>query len=243
MGVNKLTVYKRLRVGVFSTGDEIVDCSKTQLPPGCVYDANRPLMLSLLGELGCETTDLGILSDNPQIIGDALQTASTTHDVLITSGGASVGDEDHVINIIKKLGSLHFWRLAIKPGKPVAFGTINNTAFIGLPGNPVSAIVTLMMIARPMLLLMAGRTHVDIKRYRAEADFSLDRETGRLEWMRGNVNPTNEGKVLATVYPTQSSGVLSSMVASTGFLEVPADMARINKGDMLDFIPFNEAFK
>ena len=243
VGISKLKVYKPLRVAVFSTGDEIVDCTIKKLQPGCIYDANRPLMISLLQGLGCEVSDLGILHDDPNVISDALKKASTNHDLLITSGGVSVGEEDHVINIIKNLGAVHFWRLAVKPGKPVAFGTINDTAFIGLPGNPVSAIVTLMMVARPMILRMAGRTDVAVNRYRAEADFTLQRDDGRLEWLRGKINISSDGRALLSAFPAQGSGILSSMVASSGFIEIPAGRARINKGDMLDFIPFNEAFK
>ena len=243
VGLSALKVYKPLRVAVFSTGDEIVDSTIKKLPPGCIYDANRPLMVSLLQGLGCAVTDLGILQDDAGTISTALKNATTDHDLIITSGGVSVGEEDHVINIIKDLGSLDFWRLAVKPGKPIAFGSINNAAFIGLPGNPVSAIVTLMMLARPMILLMSGRNDVELKRYRVEADFSLERDDGRLEWMRGNVKTTNDGRVLASAFPAQGSGILASMVASSGFIEIPAGRARINEGDMLDFIPFNEAFK
>ncbi|MDH5771642.1 MAG: molybdopterin molybdotransferase MoeA, partial [Rhodospirillaceae bacterium] len=243
VGISALKVYKPLRVAVFSTGDEIVDSAIKELPPGCIYDANRPLLVSLLRGLGCDVTDLGILQDDASAISDALKNAAADHDMIITSGGVSVGEEDHVINIIKDLGSLDFWRLAVKPGKPIAFGSINNAAFIGLPGNPVSAIVTLMMLARPMILLMSGRNDVELKRYRVEADFSLERDDGRLEWMRGNVKTTNDGRVLASAFPAQGSGILASMVASSGFIEIPAGRARINEGDMLDFIPFNEAFK
>jgi len=243
VGISTIKVYKPLRVAVFSTGDEIIDSTQNDLPPGCIYDANRPLLVSLLRGLGCGVTDLGILQDDSGVISDALKNAATSHDLIITSGGVSVGEEDHVINTIKNSGSLDFWRLAVKPGKPIAFGNINDTAFIGLPGNPVSAIVTLMMLARPMILLMSGRIDVGLNRYKVESDFSLERDDGRLEWIRGNVKTASDGRVLASAFPAQGSGILSSMVASSGFIEIPAGLARINKGDMLDFIPFNEAFK
>ena len=243
VGQTTVKVYKRLRAGVFSTGDEITDASNAELKPGSIYDANRPTVIALLKGLGCEVTDLGILPDDPGTIRSALKKAAGNNDVLLTSGGVSVGDEDHVANILKDMGSLHFWRLRVKPGKPVALGTIDGAAFVGLPGNPVSAMVTLMMVARPMILLMSGRSDIDVPRYLAQADFSLERRAGRLEWMRGNLEPGNDGPALVNIFSSQGSGILSSMVAANGFVEIPADTTSIKKGDMLNFIPFNEAFR
>ena len=242
VGQTTAKVYKRLRAGVFSTGDEIVDASTKSLKPGFVYDANRASVIALLESLGCHVTDLGILPDDKKTIRRELKKAAGNNDVLITSGGVSVGDEDHVTNTLKDMGSLHFWRLKVKPGKPVALGTIDGTAFVGLPGNPVSAMVTLMMVARPMILLMSGRKNIDVARYSVKADFSLERQPGRLEWMRGNLKIDNDGMALVSVFPSQGSGILSSMVAATGFVEIPADTTHIKEGDVLSFIPFNEAF-
>ncbi len=242
VGQTTAKVYKRLRAGVFSTGDEIADASTASLKPGFVYDANRASVIALLENLGCEVTDLGILPDDAEIIRTALKKAAGNNDVLITSGGVSVGDEDHVANTLKEMGSLHFWRLKVKPGKPVALGAIDGAAFVGLPGNPVSAMVTLMMVARPMILLMSGRKNIDVARYPVKADFSLARQPGRLEWMRGNLKTDNDGTALVSVFPSQGSGILSSMVAATGFVEIPADTTHIKEGDVLSFIPFNEAF-
>ena len=243
VGQTTAKVYKRLRVGVFSTGDEITDASDGELKPGSIYDANRASVLALLKGLGCAVTDLGILPDNPEIIRAALKKAASNNDLLLTSGGVSVGEEDHITNILKDTGSLHFWRLKVKPGKPIALGTIDGAAFVGLPGNPVSAMVTLMMVARPMILLMSGRVDVEVSRYMAKADFSLERAPGRLEWMRGNLKTGNDGTAMVSVFLSQGSGILSSMVASNGFVEISADTTSIKKGDMLNFIPFNEAFR
>ena len=243
VGQTTAKVYKRLRVGVFSTGDEITDASDGELKPGSIYDANRASVIALLKGLGCAVTDLGILPDNPEIIRAALKKAASNNDLLLTSGGVSVGEEDHITNILKDTGSLHFWRLKVKPGKPIALGTIDGAAFVGLPGNPVSAMVTLMMVARPMILLMSGRVDVEVSRYMAKADFSLERAPGRLEWMRGKLEASNDGTAMVSVFLSQGSGILSSMVASNGFVEISADTTSIKKGDMLNFIPFNEAFR
>ena len=155
LGFEALPVFRRPRVALFSTGDELLDLG-TPLEAGCIYDANRYAVAGLLEEAGCEVTDLGILPDNAAPLANALKQAAYDHDLIVTSGGMSTGDEDHVKAAVTAYGRIYFWRLAVKPGRPVAMGTIGDAIFIGLPGNPVSAIVTFMILARPLILRMAG---------------------------------------------------------------------------------------
>ncbi|HTH18190.1 MAG TPA: molybdopterin molybdotransferase MoeA, partial [Magnetospirillum sp.] len=164
VGRTRLLVQRPLRAAVFSTGDEIREPGE-ELPPGCIYDTNRTTASALLRALGAEVTDLGILPDRREVITRALQEAARDHDVVLTSGGVSVGDEDHVKAAVQAAGSLHFWRLAIKPGRPVALGRIGQAAFIGLPGNPVAVMVTFMLIARPLVLGLMGVKETSVQRY------------------------------------------------------------------------------
>ncbi len=239
VGRSDLEVYKKLRVAVFSTGDEIRDPSD-DAPAGCIYDANRFTVMGLLSRLGCEVTDLGILEDVEATIAGALAGAAKNHDLLFTSGGVSVGDEDHIKPAVESLGSLHFWRLAIKPGRPIAFGQIAGTAFVGLPGNPVAAMVTFMRIARTMVLRLSGATDLRPPLYRVPAAFSFGANGGRREWLRARLEKDENGVNCAHLYPAGGSGVLTSMVASDGLIEVAEDQTRIDEGDLVDFLPFSE---
>ncbi len=239
VGRSELAVYKRLRVAVFSTGDEIRDPSG-DAPAGCIYDANRFTVMGLLDRLGCEVTDLGILQDDEAIIADALSEAANDHDLLFTSGGVSVGDEDHIKPAVEKLGSLHFWRLAIKPGRPIAFGQVAGTAFVGLPGNPVAAMVTFMRIARTMVLRLSGAKDLRPPLYKVPAAFSFKAKGERREWLRAHLKKDKGGVNHAHLYPAGGSGVLTSMVASDGLVEVAEDLNQIEEGDLIDFLPFSE---
>ncbi len=239
VGRSELSVYKPLRVAVFSTGDEVRDPSG-DAPEGCIYDANRFTVMGLLGRLGCAVTDLGILADDETIIREALAAAAKNHDLLFTSGGVSVGDEDHIKPAVEALGSLHFWRLAIKPGRPIAFGQVSGTAFVGLPGNPVAAMVTFMRIARTMVLRLSGATDLRPPLYRVPAAFSFKAKGQRREWLRARLEIGEGGVYGAHLYPAGGSGVLTSMVASDGLVEVAEDLNHIEEGDLVDFIPFSE---
>ncbi|MEQ9361513.1 MAG: molybdopterin molybdotransferase MoeA, partial [Rhodospirillales bacterium] len=160
VGRGNLTVRCKLRAAVFSTGDEVRD-PEDGAPDGCIFDANRYTVMSLLDGLGCAVTDLGILPDNPDVIAQALAGAEAGHDLLITSGGVSAGEEHHVKAAVERRGSIHYWRLAIKPGRPVALGQVGDTAFVGLPGNPVAAMVTFMLIARPLIMMLSGAAETE----------------------------------------------------------------------------------
>ncbi|MBL6931539.1 MAG: molybdopterin molybdotransferase MoeA [Rhodospirillales bacterium] len=239
VGRSELAVYKKLRVAVFSTGDEVRDPSD-DAPAGCIYDANRFTVMGLLGRLGCTVTDLGILQDDEATIGAALAAAAKDHDLLFTSGGVSVGDEDHIKPAVESLGSLHFWRLAIKPGRPIAFGQVAGTAFVGLPGNPVAAMVTFMRIARTMVLRLSGAADLRPTVYRVPAAFCFKAKGERREWLRARLEKNDDGVNCAHLFPAGGSGVLTSMVASDGLVEVAEDLTQIEEGDLVDFLPFSE---
>ena len=242
VGRAELRVRTPLRAAVFSTGDEVRDPGG-ETPAGCIFDSNRYTVGALLRDLGCAVTDLGILPDDPDTIRGALAKAAGDHDLLITSGGVSVGDEDHVKAAIEALGRLHFWRLAIKPGRPVALGQVGDTAFIGLPGNPVAAMVTFLRIARPVVLLLAGRTDIEPKTFAVRSAFEYRKKPGRLEWLRAHLVRHAGGEPRAVKYASQGSGILTSMVAADGLVELPEHVERVADGDMIDFLPFSEVFR
>jgi len=239
VGRAELQVRERLKVAVFSTGDEVREPGGNA-PAGCIYDANRYTVMALLRGLGCELTDLGILPDDPDTIRGALAAAATAHDLLTTSGGVSVGDEDHVKAAVEALGGLHFWRVAIKPGRPIALGRIGDATFIGLPGNPVSAMVTFMLIARPVILRLSGRTEVEPARFPVRAGFTFRKKPGRREWLRAHLERLPDGGLRAVKFDADGSGILTSMVAAEGLVEVAESAETVNEGDPLEFLPFSE---
>jgi molybdopterin molybdotransferase len=240
VGRGEVKVFTRLRAAVFSTGDEVADPVLDDAGPGAIYDANRYTIGSLLRGMGCEVTDLGILPDRVAEIRSALHDAAAGHDLIITSGGVSLGEEDHITHVVQSLGQLDFWRLAIKPGRPMALGKVVDTAFVGLPGNPVAAMVTFMRIARPLILELSGRKHVDPLVYQIPAGFDMNKKKGRREWLRANLKTDTSGRVKVYKYPSQGSGILTSMVVSDGLVELPEDLDQVNEGDLVNFLPFGE---
>ncbi|MGB0681600.1 MAG: gephyrin-like molybdotransferase Glp [Magnetovibrionaceae bacterium] len=244
VGAASLILRKRLKAAIFSTGDEICDLDRTP-PEGCVYDANRYSVRGLLEGLGLEVTDLGILPDDQSAIEKALGEAARTHDVLLTSGGVSAGEEDHVKAAVEAQGSLHFWRLAIKPGRPIALGQIDqpeghSTAFIGLPGNPVAAMVTFIMIARPLLMALAGARPDAPKAFPVFSGFDGKKKSGRREWLRARLEVGEDGTLRAVKFRSSGAGILTSMSFADGLVELPEDVTRIAVGDPLSFLPFSE---
>lgn len=239
VGVVALPVYRRLRVGVFSTGDELREPGDAT-PPGAVYDANRYALMALLAQLGCEIVDFGILADRPEIIRPALMRAESECDAVVTSGGMSVGEEDHVRDAVAASGSVHFWRLAIRPGRPVALGQIGATPFIGLPGNPVAMMVTFLRFARPVLLRLGGAAEIEPRLFRVRAGFDARKKEGRREWIRARLSAGADGMPVAQRFPRDGAGILSSMVESDGLVELAEDVTRVSAGALVDFLPFNE---
>jgi len=239
LGLADLIVFRRLRVAVFSTGDELREPGAT-LPDGAIYDANRHVIAALLRGLGCAVSDLGIQPDRPAAIRDALADAATGHDLVITSGGMSTGDEDHVKAAVEALGVLHFWRLAIKPGRPVALGQIGRVPFMGLPGNPVAVMVTFLTLARPLILRLAGAAEIMPRSWRVRAGFDYRKKAERREYIRARLESDGAGGWIARKFPRDGAGILTSMVESDGLVVLGEDLTRLEAGGEVDFLPFRE---
>ena len=243
LGYSELEVYRRLRVAVFSSGDEIQDVG-TPLKDGCIYDANRYSLISMLKRLGCDVTDIGILPDRPSDIKEGLWQASLKHDLLITSGGVSKGEEDHIKSVVEDLGALNFWNLAIKPGRPIALGHVErggvNVPFVGLPGNPVAVMVTFMRIARPLVLLLSGARDLEPQFYHVKSGFDFKKKVGRREWLRASLEKNENGEILAQKYLADGSGIISSMLASGGLIELSEECEAVKQGDLVSFLSFKE---
>jgi molybdopterin molybdotransferase len=238
IGLSHLPVVRRPRVALFSTGDELVmpgDVAPEQMKPGAIYNSNRFFLRALLVRLGCEVSDLGIVPDRLDATVDALKHAAQHHDLILTSGGVSVGEEDHIKPAVQSLGVLNLWQIAIKPGKPFAYGRVDQTHFIGLPGNPVSSFVTFLLLVRPFLLKLQGVKHVAINSIAAPAHFTWARADKRREFLRVKRNMAGG----LDLYPNQSSGVLTSAVWGDGVVDNPPGQT-IAHGDTVRFIPFSE---
>jgi molybdopterin molybdotransferase len=238
VGLAHLQVVRKPRVALFSTGDELVlpgSVAPADMPPGAIYNSNRFFLASLLRRLGCEVTDLGIVPDQLEATKAALQQAAVRHDLILTSGGVSVGEEDHIKPAVQALGQLDLWQIAIKPGKPFAHGRVGEAHFIGLPGNPVSSLVTFAVLVRPFLLRLQGATQIALKSMAARADFDWPKGEKRREFLRVRRND-NGGLDLFT---NQSSGVLTSAVWGDGLLDVlPGES--IEYGATVRYLPFGE---
>jgi molybdopterin molybdotransferase len=239
LGMSAFDAYAPLRVAVFSTGDELREpgCAA---PTGTVYDANRFVLLAALDRLGFAVSDLGILADRPDAVREALAAAAATHDAVITSGGMSMGEEDHVRAAVEAQGALHFWRLAIRPGRPVAFGTLAGKAFLGLPGNPVAMMVTFLRFARPVLLRLAGAADVVPRLQRVRTAADIGKKAGRREWLRARLAAGEDGIPVAHKFPRDGAGILTSLVESDGLIELDEDTRAVAAGSLVDFLPYTE---
>jgi molybdopterin molybdotransferase len=238
LGQDRLTVFRRLRVALLSTGDEVREPGQ-ELPPGAIYDANRVMLMALLQGLGCAVSDLGIRPDHAEGLADTLAAASAGHDLIVTSGGVSTGEEDHVKAAIERLGRLDFWRLAIKPGRPVALGQIRGVPLIGLPGNPVAAALTFAVLARPLILRLAGAEAVAPLLLPVMAGFTYRKKAGRREYLRASLMREN-GNAVARRYPKDGAGILSSIVQSDGFVVLGESVSDVAPGAAVDFLAFSE---
>jgi molybdopterin molybdotransferase len=239
LGLTSLSVYRPLRVALFSTGDELREPGDG-LSLGAIYDANRYTLQALLQGLGAQVSDLGIVADKPDTTRAALAQAAQTHDLVLTSGGVSTGEEDHVRAAVEALGKLHFWRLAIKPGRPVAMGQIGRVPFVGLPGNPVAVMVTFFLLARPLMLLLAGANDPGPKLYRVRAGFEYKKRPNRTEYVRARLVRDGEGGWIAEKFARDGAGILTSMVESDGLAEIAEGVTKLEPGMPVDFLPFSE---
>jgi len=221
VGVSRVNVTRRPRVTLLSTGDELLEPGQA-LPAGKIYNSNRYLLQGLLQALGCDCRDHGIVADTAVATREALQRAAADSDLVLTTGGVSVGEEDHVRAQVEALGEIKVWKLAIKPGKPLAYGRVGTTPLLGLPGNPASVLVTFCLLARPWLLRLAGATDVLPARMGAVAGFDWPRAGTRQEYLRVRVQVDEQGITRATLAGNQSSGVLSSAARANALAEIPA---------------------
>ena len=237
VGITAFEVFRRLKVAIFSTGDELVEPG-TPLGPGQIYNSNRYQLAALLQAQGCEVIDLGTAVDTFAATRKTLLLAAEQADLVITTGGVSVGEEDHVKDALESVGKLTLWRIRMKPGTPLAFGRIEATPFIGLPGNPVSVFVTFLLFARPFLQTLQGRTAIEPQTYPVRAAFSYTAKQRR-EYVRVRLNSDPTGGLVAETFPRQGSDVMSSLAWSDGLVEI-AEGATIQDGDSVRFLPFSE---
>jgi molybdopterin molybdotransferase len=243
VGLTRIEVRRRVRVAVFSTGDEIVEPGRA-LPPAALYDANRYLLAGMLERLGAQVTDLGILKDDPAALAKAIAEAARAHDLVLTSGGVSTGEADHVRAAIEKVGRLVFWRVAIKPGRPVAMGVVpgaspgTGAAFVGLPGNPVAVFVTFARVVRPLLLRLAGAAPEQLFALPVRLAFSYRKKKGRREYVRVALQPGADGAFEAIKHPQEGAGVITSLTETDGLAELTEDTTTVERGSTVGFLSY-----
>ena len=241
VGMAELTVFRRLRVALFASGDELV-MPGNPLRPGSIYNSNLFTATALLQGLGCEVLDLGTVADTLEATMAALTHGAERADLILASGGVSVGEEDHVKPAVERLGRLDLWRIAIRPGKPVAFGYVGDTPFLGTPGNPVSMFVTFLLFARPFLLKRMGVANHRPQPLQVTADFDWPRPDPRREFHRARLSRDARGRVTAQVHPSRSSAVLSSVTWADGLVVLP-EGRQVKVGDTLEFLSFAELMR
>ncbi len=237
VGVGKLEVFNKIKVGVFFTGNELIEPGKS-LQQGQIFNSNRYALVALLNKLDCEVINLGDIKDTLGATCQALEKLKSSCNLIITTGGVSVGEEDHVKPAVEKLGQLNLWRIKMKPGKPLALGCIGDCAFIGLPGNPVSAMVTFLLFARPFIKKMQGASNYLNIPFKVAANFDWHRAKPRREFVRVRLERTIT-PMQVNQYPKQGSDVLSSMVWADGLVEIPEEKT-FKQGEVLNFYPLNE---
>lgn len=239
IGRDGIICFETLSVALISTGDEIVRPG-APLGPGQVYDSNHYLLRALLGTIRARITDMGVLPDKAEAVEAALRKAAAEHHAVITTGGASRGEEDHLVATLDEIGKRHMWQIAVKPGRPMTFGQIGDCPVIGLPGNPVAVMVCFLLYARPALLALGGATWREPRRYRVSADFAMPRKKqDRREFLRGLLTEDAWPPRVAK-YPRDGSGLITSLREADGLIELPEEASAVEEGDEVGFIPFSE---
>lgn len=237
-GVDQVTVKRQLKIAYFSTGDELTALGRP-LEPGKIYDSNRAMLGGLLADPGYSVVDLGVIPDNKQLLEDSFIEASKSYDVIITTGGASVGEADYVKEILQSCGEVNFWKIAIKPGKPLAFGKIGQCYFFGLPGNPVAVVVTFQQIVAPALRQLSGTPSAKPLRLAATCTTALKKSPGRQEFQRGILSQDERGEFLVASAGQQGSHILSSMSQSGCYIVLPKECKGVQAGDRVTVEPFS----
>ncbi|TPQ30156.1 molybdopterin molybdenumtransferase MoeA [Bradyrhizobium guangdongense] len=236
-GLTSLDVVRRIRVAVFSTGDELASPGTTR-GASQLFDSNRVMLIAMLRRLGCEVSDLGILRDDRATLAQGLKKVAGQHDLIVTSGGVSTGEEDHVRAAVEEIGKLVLWRMAIKPGRPVAMGIIGGTPLIGLPGNPVASFVTFVHVVRPTVLALAGSRPEPIVAIPVRAAFTYKKKEGRREYVRVFLRKGEGGALEVTKFPREGAGLLSSLVETDGLVELGEDVTRVEPGASVGFLSY-----
>jgi molybdopterin molybdotransferase len=242
LGITEIEVRRRLKVAIFSTGDEVVEPGSRRAG-AAIYDSNRYLLSELLERIGAVVTDLGILPDDPERLARALQAAAGGHDLVLTSGGVSTGEADHVRGTIERIGSLVFWRVAIKPGRPVAMGVVRDASgqgavFVGLPGNPVAVFVTFVRVVKPLLRRLAGARPQRLMPLPVRAAFAYKKKKDRREYVRVALRRAADGELEAVKHPQDGAGVITSLTETDGLLEFPEDVTTIEPGARVGFLSY-----
>lgn len=237
LGIERINVRRRVKVALFSTGNEIVEPGK-KLPVAALYDANRYLLLGLLRVLGVEVSDLGILSDDAKTLEKKIAEAARNHDLVLTSGGVSTGEADYVKSAVENIGKLVLWRIAIKPGRPVAMGVISGAAFAGLPGNPAAVFVTFAHIVRPLLLRLMGAGMEPLTALPVRAAFDYRKKKDRREYVRVALKRAPDGVFEAHKHAQEGAGVITSLTETDGFAELPETVTAVKTGEMIGFISY-----
>ncbi|HUL90394.1 MAG TPA: gephyrin-like molybdotransferase Glp [Pseudolabrys sp.] len=243
LGLTEVAVRRKLSVAIFSTGDEIVEPG-TVRSSAAIYDSNRYLLADLLERLGATVTDLGILADDPEKLSRALRESTAGHDLVVTSGGVSTGEADHVRTAVERIGNLVFWRVAIKPGRPVAMGVIRgakageSAAFVGLPGNPVAVFVTFVRVVKPLLRRLSGARSDKLIPLPVRAAFAYRKKKDRREYVRVALKRAADGEIEAVKHPQDGAGILTSLTETDGLLEFPEDVTAIEPGARVGFLSY-----
>ena len=230
-------VRRPIRVAVFSTGNELVSPGSPR-GPAQLFDSNRFMLMAMLGRLGCEVSDLGILRDDRAALAQGLKKVAAGHDLILTSGGVSTGEEDHVKAAVESVGTLVMWRMAIKPGRPVAMGIIGGTPLIGLPGNPVASFVTFAHVVRPTVLALAGAAQQPLVPMPVRAAFTYRKKITRREYVRVTLRKATDGMLEATKFPREGAGLLSSLVDTDGLVELGEESTQVEPGQTVGFLGY-----
>jgi molybdopterin molybdotransferase len=236
-GLTEVNVTRRIRVAIFSTGDELVSPGSPRRPAQ-LFDSNRVMLMAMLARLGCEVSDLGILGDDRASLAQGLTKVAGHHDLILTTGGVSTGEEDHVKASVESVGTLVLWRMAIKPGRPVAMGIIGGTPFIGLPGNPVASFVTFVHVVRPTVLALAGAAQTPLIPMPVRAAFSYKKKIARREYVRVNLRRAGDGALEVTKFPREGAGLLSSLVDTDGLVELAEEITQVQPGQTVGFLSY-----